>query len=219
MTVSVVGIGWLTKEGYGCIRSGLQRTFAAGEDQSTLPKKGLFSHPFKNFGRMDAVSKTTAYAVACALQDAGIRLCAGPQTGHRPGRYLQGRVARTDREYFRDYIDGGRTLSARKPFHLYAAVESARRIGHPFRAAGSAALRCDRRPFAAVAVLELGASIVAGREASMMLAGLSEEDEAVFFVLGSGDGATPLCSVTEALATSGAAAVRRGDRSEVSELG
>ena len=72
MTIAVRGIGWLTKAGYGCIRSGLRHAYENSEGARSLPKRRIFSHPFKNFGRLDGISRMTAYAVALAMQDAGI---------------------------------------------------------------------------------------------------------------------------------------------------
>ncbi|HSQ77319.1 MAG TPA: hypothetical protein VLN91_00360, partial [Nitrospirota bacterium] len=72
MTIAVRGIGWVTQEGYGCVRSGLLHRYEIREGVHTLPGKDIFSHPFKNFGRLDTISKMTAYAVSLALRDAGV---------------------------------------------------------------------------------------------------------------------------------------------------
>ncbi len=111
MSISVHGIGWLTKEGYGCIRSELRHAYEVGEGAHTLPKRDIFSHPFKNFGRLDTISKMTAYAVSLALQDAGIEYSPiGKQDIGIVGTNAEGSL-RSDIEYFRDYLEGGRTLS------------------------------------------------------------------------------------------------------------
>jgi 3-oxoacyl-[acyl-carrier-protein] synthase II len=198
MTVFVRGIGWLTKEGYGSVRTGQRQSFAAGEERGMLPKKGIFSHPFKNFGRMDAVSKTTSYAVALALKDAGMEYA--PERKQDIG--LVGTCAegslRTDREYFKDYIDGGRTLSRGNLF-IYTLPSSPLGESAIHFGLQGPLLYAAHAGHSLGPLLEMAASMVADREAAMMLAGKAGEDEAVFFVLGSGDGPQSLCSMTEAL--------------------
>jgi 3-oxoacyl-[acyl-carrier-protein] synthase II len=202
MTVSVLGMGWLTKEGYGCVKSGWRRSFAAGEDRGSLSKQGVFTHPFRNFGRMDAVSRTTACAVALALRDAGIAYA--PELKQDIG--LVGTCAegslRTDREYFKDYIDGGRTLSRGNLF-IYTLPssplgESAIHFGLQgpllYAATADHSLR---------ALFGMAGAIVADGEAAMMLAGKAEEEEAFFLVLGAGDGPGALCTMTDALSRIG----------------
>jgi 3-oxoacyl-[acyl-carrier-protein] synthase II len=195
MSVSVLGMGWLTREGFGCGRSGRRQSFAAVEDRGALLKKGIFPHPFRNFGRMDAVSKTTAYAVALALRDAGVEYAPDrKQDIGLIGTCGEGSLA-TDREYFRDYIDGGRTLSRGNLF-IYTLPssplgESAIHFGLQGPLLYVATAGHSLQP-----LLELAASMVAAREAAMMIAGIAEEEEAVFFVLGAGEGAMPLGSVS-----------------------
>ena len=102
MTISVHGIGWLTKEGYGCIRSGLQHAYETGEGARTLPTRDIFSHPFKNFGRLDTISKMTVFGVSLALQDAGIEWGSDPWSPSN--RQLNSRKGGRG-VYFRD-LDG-----------------------------------------------------------------------------------------------------------------
>jgi len=111
MTISVRGIGWLTKEGYGCVRSELRQAYELGEGAHTLVKRDIFSHPFKNFARLDAISRMTAYAVSLALQDGGIEYSPiRKQDIGIVGTSAEGSL-RSDIEYFRDYLESGRTLS------------------------------------------------------------------------------------------------------------
>lgn len=205
MTIAVLGIGWVTREAYGSVRSGQQWSFAAGEDLSSPSRKGLFTHPFKNFGRMDAVSKTTACAVALALLDAGIEY--GPDRKQDIGIIGTGREGslRTDRDYFRDYIEGGRTLSRGNLF-IYTLPSSPLGESAIHFGLQGPLLYGVTAPYALHPVMEQAASMIAGGEAAMMLAGQSEENESLFFALGREGKGPSFCSLTEALLTTGSAA-------------
>ncbi len=183
MAISVQGIGWFSGEGYGCIRSGQQRQFEPGEGGTTLPSKGVFSHPFKNFGRLDAMSKSTVYAVALALQDAGIEYSPlRKQSIGIVGTNREGSL-RTDIEYFQDYIRAGRTLSRANLF-IYTLPssplgEAAIHFGlqGPVLYAGSGG--GDLGP-----LLETACEMINHNEAEFMLFGTATEESAVYFVLG-----------------------------------
>jgi 3-oxoacyl-[acyl-carrier-protein] synthase II len=199
MLISVHGIGWLTKEGYGCIRSGLQHAYENGESASTLVKRDIFSHPFKNFGRLDTISKMTAFGVSLALQDAGIEYS---PTEKRDigivGTNAEGSL-RSDIAYFRDYLESGRTLSRGNLF-IYTLPSSPigeaaihfGLLGPVLYAAG------DGRALSAV--LDMAKEMILADEAPVMLAGKAEADEAFFFVLGRehGQNGPVLCDAEEA---------------------
>jgi len=201
MIISVRGIGWLTQEGYGCIRCGLRQAFEPGEGAHTLPKKDIFSHPFKNFGRLDTISKMTAYGVSLAFQDSGIE--------YSPLRKQDIGIVGTNEEgslnadtlYFRDYLAGGRTLSRGNLF-IYTLPSS------PF---GEAAIHFGllgpvayvaTENHALTAVLDMAEEMILANEAPAMLAGRADADEAIFFVLARDPGwdRPVLCALEEARA-------------------
>jgi len=200
MGISVRGIGWFTKEGYGCVRSGQEQALAPGEGAASLPKKGIFSHPFKNFGRLDAVSKSVAYAVALALQDAGIEYSPlRKQSIGVVGTSREGSL-RTDIEYFTDYLRSGRTLSRANLF-IYTL---------PSSPLGEAAIHFGLRGpllYAAsvsgtlLPLLDLAARMLDADEAGCMLVGTAGEEEAAYVVLDRRSAARPsLCDIGEAKA-------------------
>jgi 3-oxoacyl-(acyl-carrier-protein) synthase len=199
MTISVHGIGWLTKEGYGCIRSELQHAFAAGEDARTLPKRDIFSHPFKNFGRLDTISKMTAFGVSLALQDAGIEYSpTGKQDIGIVGTNAEGSL-RSDIEYFRDYLESGRTLSRGNLF-IYTLPsspigEAAIHFGFLGPVLYAAGLRNGLSD-----AFDVATEMVLAGEAPVMLAGKAEADEAMFFVIRreSGQDGSVFCDAAEA---------------------
>jgi hypothetical protein len=200
MAISIHGIGWFTKEGYGCVRSGQREAFAAGEGAASFPKRQIFSHPFKNFGRLDAMSKSVAYAVALALQDAGIEY--SPVLKHPIGIVGTSREGslRTDVEYFKDYIRSGRTLSRANLF-IYTLPssplgEAAIHFGFLgpllYAASGSGTLQ---------PILDLASGMIDSNEAGSMLVGTAGEVEAAYFVLGRHSAARPaVCDLAEARA-------------------
>ena len=182
MTIAVLGIGWLTKEGYGCIRSGLRHTYELGESVHTLPKMDIFSHPFKNFGRLDTISRMTAYAVSLALRDAGIEYSPlGKQDIGIVGTNAEGSF-RSDREYFRDYLEEGRTLSRGNLF-IYTLPSSP--IGESAIHFGlrGPVLYAASENNALTTVLDIAEELILANDLPVMLAGKAEADEAVFFVI------------------------------------
>jgi len=196
MVISVRGIGWLNQEEYGCVRTGTRRSRRDGE-----PGKALFTYPVKYFGRLDGASRMTCYAVALALEDAGI--------GYRQhqkqdigiiGANTTGSLA-SDIQYFRDYIDSGRTLSRGNLF-IYtlpssplgeAAIHFGLQGPLLYTATHSASLS---------AAIGMAVESICADESPIMLAGTIEEQEAVFFVVEKNDERRydTLCDVTEATA-------------------
>ena len=182
MKIMVRGIGWLTPEGYGCIRSELRHTYEEGEGSHTLPKKDIFSHPFKNFGRLDTISRMTAFAVSLALQDAGMEYSPlRKQDIGIVGTNSEGSL-QSDREYFRDYLEGGRTLSRGNLFIYTLPSSPMGEAAIHFGLLGPL-LYAATEGNALTAVLDTAGEILLNREAPVMLAGKAEADEAVFFVL------------------------------------
>ena len=195
MTASVSGIGWLTETGYGSVRLGVYHQFAEGEDLRSLAKLGIFSQPFKNFARLDAISKMTVSAVALAFKDAGIGYsAAGKQDTGIIGASREGSLD-SDLLYFKDFIENGRTLSRANLF-IYTL---------PSSAMGEAAIHFGLTGpllFAAgadasfTAFLDMAADMVAAGETVRMLAGMILDKSALYLVVDESD--DPLCSIAEA---------------------
>lgn len=183
MDISVRGIGWITNHEYGCVRTGVHRVREAAGSFETVMKSDIFSHPVKNFGRFDPVSKMTCSAVALALKDAAIAYTADrKQDIGIVGTNTEGSL-RSDIEYFRDYLDSGRT-SSRGNLFIYTL---------PSSPLGEAAIHFGLRgPLLYVAgadpglvtALDAAKEILLASEAPIMLAGKADENEAAFLVLG-----------------------------------
>jgi 3-oxoacyl-[acyl-carrier-protein] synthase II len=200
MTIAVLGIGWLTNRGYGCIRSGLQSDYETGEGAHTLPKRDIFSHPFRNFGRLDGVSKMTAYAVSLALQDAGMEYSPDrKQDIGIIGTNTEGSL-RSDVEYFRDYLAGGRTLSRGNLFIYTLPSSPLGEAAIHFGLLGPLLYAASEKG-GMTEILDLANEMLLARETPVLLAGRAETDEALFFVLkrDPDEERSTLCSVSEAL--------------------
>jgi len=153
-----------------------------GGGVNSLPKRGIFSHSFKNFGRLDAISRMTTYAVALAVQDAGIKYLPGlKQDIGIIGTNTEGSL-QADLAYFRDYVESGRKLS-RGSLFIYTLPSSPvgeAAIHFGFLGPLLYAWGLDN---SLVAVLDIAQGMITAGETPIMLAGKAEESEAVFFVL------------------------------------
>jgi 3-oxoacyl-[acyl-carrier-protein] synthase II len=185
MTIFVQGIGWLTNNGYGRIRTGQHRAFERGEGIHSLPKGGIFPHPFKNFGRLDSIARMTAYAVAQALRDSGIEYSPGLKLDIGIiGTNAEGSL-RSDIEYFKDYVESGRTLSRGNLF-IYTLPSSP--VGESAIHFGlqGPLLYVREEKNSLAQVLDTAADMIMAHDTPMMLVGRAEETEALYVLLAAG---------------------------------
>lgn len=197
--IVVRGVGWTAGGEYGCIRRRERSRLDGGEIDSGS-RKGLFSHPFKNFGRLDRLSRMTVAGIALALRDGSVDYSPDrKQDIGIVGTSSAGSLA-TDLLFFRDYLDCGRKL-ARGSLFIYTLPSSP--LGEAaihfgllgplfYVASGSSSPQ---------AALDAAGDLVLRAEAGMMLAGVAEEDAAWYCLLGM-DGADPgqgICDVPAAL--------------------
>ena len=122
--LEVLGLGWIDEEAYG---QGYRKLQWPIDDSATLYQLGLqqgfFPKPIKNFGRFEVLTQRLCLVTALALQDAGLSygqqaLDMGLLTVNK-----QGCVA-SNRNFFQDYLDGGRHLSRANLF-IYTLPTSA----------------------------------------------------------------------------------------------
>lgn len=215
--IAIRGIGWLTSAGYGTIGKGGQHAFAVGEGVTSLSRAGVVPTPYRNFGRLDPLSRTTIGAVALALDDAG--LAGAPEHKQATGivgTARDGSLA-ADLAYFRDYVANGRTLGRGNLF-IYtlptsplgeAAIQFGL-TGPLLYAAGGAA------PLGTA--LKLASDLVAGGEAPRMLAGTAGADEALYLMVDRAETGEPLCTLAEALAVAASGDGVAGMAAEFSAL-
>lgn len=197
MTVFVHGIGWLTQTGYGCIKSGLHHPFMPGEDVCSLAKRDMFAHPFKNFGRLDRISRMTAYAVSLALRDAGMEYFPSKkQDIGIIGTNSEGSLE-TDLEYFKDYIEAGRTVSRGNLFIYTLPSSPLGEAAIHFGFAGPLLYAAGQKSSIST-ILDMAEEIILAREATAMVAGRAEAEQALYVVLRAEEGDNVLCDLAEA---------------------
>ena len=197
MIISVRGIGWVTETGYGSVRLGGHHHFAPGEGIHSLAKRGIFSQPFKNFGRLDVVSRMTVSAVALALQDAGIEYSsAGKQDIGIIGTSCEGSLT-SDTNYFRDFIENGRTLSRANLF-IYTLPSSALGEAAIHFGLTGPLLYATGGDGSLAEFLDMAAEMITAREAERVLVGKMAGKDVLYFVLDSKQEDTVFCSLDEA---------------------
>jgi 3-oxoacyl-[acyl-carrier-protein] synthase II len=197
MTISVQGIGWVTETGYGSARLGQQYQFTDVEGVHSLVKLGIFSQPFKNFARLDGISRKTVSAVALALQDAGIEYgAAGKQDIGIIGTSREGSL-KSDLAYFRDFFDNGRTLSRANLFIYTLPSSPLGEAAIHFGLTGPLLFATGTADTLA-SLLDMAAGMITDGEAGRMLVGIIDGEEALYFVLDTADCGDPVCSLSEA---------------------
>lgn len=173
---AVKGIGWIGGGHYGCVRKA-QRTACEGPGWMG---RQLFAYPFKNFGRLDDVSRNVCHAVALAMRDADITYSMGyKQAMGIIGTNVQGSFG-ADRAYFKDYLEGGRTLGRGNLF-IYTLPSSPPGeaaihfglLGPMFYMAGGGL----------AGAMALAGDIVQSGECSSMLVGEADKRGGIYFVL------------------------------------
>lgn len=198
--ISLCGIGWIDKKEYMCVMQDMRIRYSDATSFDGLSRKGVFSYPFKNFGRLDKVSKLVCYAVALALKDAG-------ESYDSSLKKDMGLIAtnaegpiNSDIDYFRDYIESGRKLSRGNLF-LYTLPssplgEAAIHFGLQgpvfYMSSGNASLP---------EVLRTASEMLMLGETQSVLAGMNTEDEAAYMVLMKDPAPQQqvLCDISEAL--------------------
>ncbi|MFA5072971.1 MAG: hypothetical protein WC539_03640 [Nitrospirota bacterium] len=165
------------------MRRKLHYDFHAPDERYALSKHDIFSYPFKNFGRLDSLSRITVAAVALAFRDAekpyspDCKQAIGIVGTSKDGSLV------SDREYFKDYMQGGRTLSRANLFIYTLPSSPLGEAAIHFGLRGPlvyATASTDTLP----ALMTIGADMIDAHQSNMMLVGRAEQDEALYFLLG-----------------------------------
>ena len=209
MELTVRGIGWLDLGGYGLVRNEVVHTLDPQEGVRSLAKGGVFPRPFKNFGRMDAVSQQTACAVALALEDAGIGC--GPEAKADIG--ILGTAGSgslvSDLAYFRDYLENGRATSRGNLFVYTLPSSPLGEAAIYFGLTGPLMfLAGGERPLGAL--LELAGQLLACGETGGVLVGQVFGPAALYCYLAPGEVEGSLCDLPRALAVAASEATLAG---------
>lgn len=198
MNISILGIGWIGHKEHGCVGKEIRIGHEDGEGVNALHKKEIFSYPFKNFGRLDNDSKITCCAVALALKDAGIEYAADQKQDIGIIGTSKSGSLKSDAAYFKDYLVSGRRL-ARGNLFVYTL---------PSSPLGEAAIHFGLQgPLLYTAApaesltrtLKIAEEMVISGDVSMMIGGMAEQDEAVYFVLAGDSGLSAVCGLADAM--------------------
>jgi len=179
--IGIYGIGWINKNEYGNIA--MKKTTSYEESEfDGLAKSGIFSFSFKNFGRLDRISKLTCIAVALALKDAGISYT--PQKGQDIGIVGSGASGslQSDIDYFKDYLDCGRTLSRGNLF-IYTLPSSPMGEAAIHFGLQGPLLYASAPENPLLTTLTIASEMVLSGETPAILAGMTEDCAAVYFIL------------------------------------
>ncbi len=177
--INIFGIGWIDNEEYGCIAAGEKVNYKDSAGFDGLSKR-IFSHPFKNFGRLDKTSKLICYAAALALKDACINYSQKQDMGII-GTNDSGSLE-SDLLYFKDYLDSGRTLSRGNLFIYTLPSSPLGEAAIHFGLQGPLFYTASRRkPLSAI--MEMASEMILSDETSAMLAGVNSDENAVCLIL------------------------------------
>lgn len=116
--------GWINTQSYGCFQAGGTTEYASRYSLRELGKReSFFAYPVKSYGRFEPITQRVFCLTALALRDAGmnyekgLRLNVGLLATNLHG------CAESNLNYFKDYIEGGRTL-ARANLFIYTLPSS-----------------------------------------------------------------------------------------------
>jgi 3-oxoacyl-[acyl-carrier-protein] synthase II len=187
--VSVKGFGWITRKEYGSAFRGMRRDHGGPALlYAHLREEAILPLPVRNFGRFDPASKLACFAVALALWDAGLPASGDPKrdlgvvgTGARG-------CLQTNIDYFRDYLENGRTL-ARGNLFIYTLPTSPLAEAAIYFGLRGPMLFLGFPGERTAELLKTAGEMIAGGEAPGLLAVDTGEEESSCFVLMEAEGA------------------------------
>ena len=198
--ISITGIGWLTKDKYGALKRKILDGYPDLKSlYSLLQQKSVLLYPMQGWGRFDDVSRITCLAGGLALFDTGIIYSREKKQemgviGTNTNASLQ-----SNRNYFKDYIENGRTLSRGNLFIYTLPSSPLAEAAMYFGLTGPLFyLSCANEGVAEL--LDCAARLIEGKDTDAALAVRAEETEAVAFVLAAKEqmATEEFCSLKEA---------------------
>lgn len=198
--ISVRGIGWLTETAYGAVRRQFRQDFRSGDGVGSLAKVGIVPTPYRNFGRLDPLSRVTIAAVALAFSEVEPDVTDEPQsTTGIIGTTCHGSLA-ADLSYFKDYVENGRTLGRANLFIYTLPTSPLGETAIQFGLTGPLLYAADRAHSLGLP-LDLAEEMIANGEATRMLVGETTEMAAIYLLIEETDSADSICPLTEARPT------------------
>lgn len=115
---------WINAKAYGMFRCGTVAEYGERTTLRSLAKTdGLLAYPVRNHGRFSPMTQRVFCLTALALRDAGIEYAEGRRFNIGLLSTDAFGSAEANRDYFKDYIDGGRIL-ARANLFIYTLPSS-----------------------------------------------------------------------------------------------
>ena len=179
--MALCGIGWINKEEYMCVMKRLRVRYKDTTSFDGLSKKGIFSYPFKNFGRLDDVSKMVCYSTALALKDADESY----SPDHKRDMGIIGTNTdgslQSDIDYFKDYVDCDRKLSRGNLFIYTLPTSPLAEAAIHFGLQGPLLYMTAEKAKLPL-VIRTAEDMLRLEESQSVLVGINNKDEAMYFV-------------------------------------
>ena len=202
--IGLCGIGWINKEEYMCVMQNKRIRYSDTTSFEGLYRKDIFSYPFKNFGRLDNVSKMVCYAVALALKDAEEPYFSDSKKDMGiVGTNADGSLE-SDVDYFKDYIVSGRKLSRGNLFIYTLPTSPLAEAAIHFGLQGPLLYMTAEKAKLSL-VVRTAEDMLLLEETQSVLAGINNNDEAMYFVFKKDHkpGSLVLCDISKAMSVIG----------------
>ena len=202
--IGLCGIGWINKEEYMCVMQNKRIRYSDTTSFEGLYRKDIFSYPFKNFGRLDNVSKMVCYAVALALKDAEEPYSSENKKNMGViGTNTDGSLG-SDIDYFKDYLGSGRKLSRGNLFIYTLPTSPLAEAAIHFGLQGPLLYMTAEKAKLSL-VVRTAEDMLLLEETQSVLAGINNNDEAMYFVFKKDHkpGSLVLCDISKAMSVIG----------------
>jgi hypothetical protein len=181
--IVVQGAGYVVNKKHGSVARGQCTDHDSARSLYThLLEKQILSSPIKNFGRFDTAARIGCFTAALALDDAGISYSENENLDMGVlGTSVEGSL-RPNIEYFKDYVDCGRTL-ARGNLFIYTLPSSPLAEASIYFGLQGPLLYMMFPGRAVENILRNAAGMITNSETSAMLAFYTDESEGICFAL------------------------------------
>ncbi|MBI3377221.1 MAG: hypothetical protein HY035_02300 [Nitrospirae bacterium] len=164
-----------------CVMQDMRIRYSDTTSFDGLSRNGIFSYPFKNFGRLDNVSKMVCYAAALALKDAGDSYSSDNKKDMGIiGTNTDGSLE-SDIDYFKDYLVSGRKLSRGNLFIYTLPTSPLAEAAIHFGLQGPLFYMTSGHETLPL-VIRTAEDMLLLKESQSVVAGINNKDEAMYFV-------------------------------------
>ena len=181
-----------------CVKQGIRIHYGDTTSFDGLARKGIFTYPFKNFGRLDNVSKMVCYASALALKDAGEPYSSDNKKDMGIICTNTDGSLESDIDYFKDYLVSGRKLSRGNLFIYTLPTSPLAEAAIHFGLQGPL-LYMTQEKAKLPHVVRVAEDMMLLDETRSVMAGINSKEEAMYFVFKKDPGAQPLCEISKAI--------------------